>query len=62
MKVTINKNEAGSFRIPFHNREQMHLILEKIGCHTITDGAAGIKSMKRWDASQMLDVGQEAFR
>lgn len=36
MKVTINKNEAGSFRIPFHSREQMHLILEKIGCHTIT--------------------------
>lgn len=36
MKVTINKNEAGSFRIPFHNREQMHLILEKLGCHVIT--------------------------
>jgi ParB family chromosome partitioning protein len=35
MKVTINKNEAGSFRIPFHNREQMHIILEKLGCHSI---------------------------
>ncbi|OGT64030.1 MAG: hypothetical protein A3J38_07100 [Gammaproteobacteria bacterium RIFCSPHIGHO2_12_FULL_45_9] len=36
MKVTINKNEAGSFRIPFHSREQMHIILEKLGCHTIS--------------------------
>lgn len=35
MKVTINKNEAGSFRIPFHNREQMHTILEKFGCPSI---------------------------
>jgi len=39
MKVTINKNEAGSFRIPFHCREQMHSILEKLGCHLIaTEG------------------------
>lgn len=36
MKVTINKNEAGSFRIPFHNREQMHTILGKLGCDSIT--------------------------
>jgi ParB family chromosome partitioning protein len=36
MKVTINKNEAGSFRIPFHSREQMQNILEKLGCHSIT--------------------------
>lgn len=36
MKVTINKNEAGSFRIPFHSREQMHTILEKLGCHPIS--------------------------
>lgn len=36
MKVTINKNEAGSFRIPFHNREHMHTILEKLGCQSIT--------------------------
>lgn len=35
MKITINKNEAGSFRIPFHSREQMHSILEKLGCHSI---------------------------
>jgi hypothetical protein len=35
MKLTINKNEAGSFRIPFHNREQMHTILEKLGCNSI---------------------------
>jgi ParB family chromosome partitioning protein len=35
MNVTINKNEAGSFRIPFHSREQMHIILEKLGCHSI---------------------------
>lgn len=35
MKVAINKNEAGSFRIPFHSREQMHSILEKLGCHSI---------------------------
>lgn len=34
MKVTINKNEAGSFRIPFHNREQMQNILEKLCCHS----------------------------
>jgi len=36
MKVNINKNEAGSFRILFHSREEMHQILEKLGCHTIT--------------------------
>jgi len=36
MKLTINKNEAGSFRIPFHNRDQMQTILQKLGCHAIT--------------------------
>jgi ParB family chromosome partitioning protein len=35
MKVAINKNESGSFRIPFHSREQMQNILEKLGCHSI---------------------------
>ena len=40
MKVTINKNEAGSFRIPFHSRDQMQNILERLGCHSI---AAGIQ-------------------
>ena len=35
MKVTINKNDAGYFRIPFHNREHMHTILEKLGCQSI---------------------------
>jgi ParB family chromosome partitioning protein len=35
MKATINKNESGSFRIPFHNREHMHTILEKLGCQSI---------------------------
>ncbi|MHB1948722.1 MAG: ParB/RepB/Spo0J family partition protein [Gammaproteobacteria bacterium] len=34
MKVTINKNEAGHFRIPFHDRAQMQMILDKWG---ITD-------------------------
>jgi ParB family chromosome partitioning protein len=36
MKVNINKNEAGSFRILFHSRLEMHQILEKLGCYTIT--------------------------
>ena len=26
-------SEAGSFRIPFHSRDQMQTILEKLGCH-----------------------------
>ena len=30
LKVTINKNEAGAFRIPFHDREHMQAILEKL--------------------------------
>jgi len=38
MKLTINKNEAGSFRIPFHSRDQMQTILEKLGCQAITIG------------------------
>jgi len=39
MKLTINKNEAGSFRIPFHSRDQMQNILEKLGCRSIAVGA-----------------------
>jgi len=35
LKVAINKNESGSFRIPFHSREPMQNILEKLGCHSI---------------------------
>jgi ParB family chromosome partitioning protein len=33
LKIQINKNETGSFRIPFHNREEMQRILEKLGGH-----------------------------
>lgn len=29
MKVTINKNDAGHFRIPFHDRAHMQMILDK---------------------------------
>lgn len=32
IKVTLNKNETGFFRIPFHDREHMHKILDKLGC------------------------------
>ncbi|MEO8402858.1 MAG: ParB/RepB/Spo0J family partition protein, partial [Gammaproteobacteria bacterium] len=31
MKVTINKNETGYFRIPFHDKAHMHMILDKWG-------------------------------
>lgn len=31
MKVTINKNDTGYFRIPFHDRVHMQMILEKLG-------------------------------
>lgn len=31
MKVTINKNDTGYFRIPFHDRAHMHTILDKLG-------------------------------
>jgi ParB family chromosome partitioning protein len=31
MKVTINKNDAGYFRIPFHDRAHMQMILDKWG-------------------------------
>lgn len=31
MKVTVNKNDAGYFRIPFHDRAHMQTILDKLG-------------------------------
>jgi ParB family chromosome partitioning protein len=31
MKVSINKNDAGYFRIPFHDRAHMQTILDKLG-------------------------------
>lgn len=31
MKVTINKNDAGYFRIPFHDQAHMQIILDKLG-------------------------------
>lgn len=31
MKVTINKNDTGYFRIPFHDRAHMQIILDKLG-------------------------------
>lgn len=31
MKVTINRNDAGYFRIPFHDLAQMQMILDKLG-------------------------------
>jgi ParB family chromosome partitioning protein len=34
MRVKINKNETGYFRIPFHSSEHMRTILEKLGCHS----------------------------
>ena len=35
MKVTVNKNDTGYFRIPFHDRAHMQTILDKLGCHSI---------------------------
>ena len=32
VKLTVNKNETGCFRIHFHDREHMQKILEKLGC------------------------------
>ena len=32
VKLTINKNETGYFNIPFHDRDHMQNILEKLGC------------------------------
>lgn len=34
MKVAINKNDAGYFRIPFHDRAHMQTILDKLGLKT----------------------------
>jgi ParB family chromosome partitioning protein len=31
MKVTINKNDTGYFRIPFHDRAHMQIIMDKLG-------------------------------
>ena len=31
MKVTINKNDTGYFRIPFHHKTQMQMILDRLG-------------------------------
>jgi ParB family chromosome partitioning protein len=31
MKVTINKNDTGYFRIPFHDQAHMQIILDKLG-------------------------------
>ncbi len=35
LKVAINKNDTGYFRIPFHDRAHMQTILDKLGCHSI---------------------------
>lgn len=35
IKVSLNKNETGHFRIHFHDREHMQKILEKLGCSTV---------------------------
>jgi ParB family chromosome partitioning protein len=32
VKLTVNKNETGYFRISFHDQTHMKLILEKLGC------------------------------
>lgn len=31
MKIMINKNDTGHFRIPFHDRAHMQIILDKWG-------------------------------
>jgi len=31
MKININKNDAGYFRIPFHDRGHMQTILDRLG-------------------------------
>jgi len=37
MKVAINKNDAGYFRIPFHDRTHMQTILDKLGLKVIEE-------------------------
>lgn len=37
VKMVLNKNETGHFRIPFYNREQMEAILEKFGYNNVQD-------------------------
>lgn len=37
MKVTINKNDTGYFRIPFHDRAHMQMILDKWGINDSID-------------------------
>jgi ParB family transcriptional regulator, chromosome partitioning protein len=34
VNLTVNKNETGYFRISFHDRAHMQIILEKLGCVT----------------------------
>ncbi|HSW71699.1 MAG TPA: hypothetical protein VLH77_07000 [Gammaproteobacteria bacterium] len=35
MKININKNDAGYFRIPFHDRGHMQTILDRLGLKDI---------------------------
>lgn len=35
VKLTLNKNETGCFRVHFHDREHMQKILEKFGCTNV---------------------------
>lgn len=35
IKISLNKNDTGYFRIHFHDREHMQKILEKLGCSTV---------------------------
>jgi hypothetical protein len=35
MKVSINKNDAGYSRIPFHDRTHMQVILDKLGLKNV---------------------------
>jgi ParB family chromosome partitioning protein len=34
IKISLNKNDSGYFRIPFHNMDEMRAILEKFGYHS----------------------------
>ena len=61
MKVTINKNEAGSFRIPFHDREHMQTILEKLGCQSITLETARISHEALGRERKCWMIGKKLF-
>lgn len=41
MKVTINKNDTGHFRIPFHDRAHMQIILDKLGIKEHIESISG---------------------